>query len=193
VSNHIVHDPSVKVTDSNQALNYLKEGNKRFIEGNFAPRNYKADLEATKTSQKPFAAILTCADSRLSPEIFFDQKIGNIFVVRNAGNYADSDALGSLEFATKHLGAPLVAVVGHSMCGAVFTAHDDATGLSSNLQSAIDTVKGNIKGSATREEAITTNVKKQVEVLKNNPVIKETGAMVVGAEYDIATGVVTFL
>ena len=188
-----LHAPGDAVTDPKLALSYLQEGNNRFVSNHLMPRDTnQADIEATKSSQKPFAAILTCADSRVSPEIYFDQKIGDIFVVRNAGNYADQEALGSIEFATKHLGVPLVIVVGHSKCGAVFTSFDKITGLSDNLQAVLDNIRANIGNCATKEEAVTANVKAQVEVIKNNPVIKEIGTIVVGAEYDISTGKVTF-
>ena len=193
MNNFNLHAPSDAVIDPHVALNYLKEGNKRFVEDECMPRTTnKEDIAATKDGQKPFAVILTCSDSRASPEIFFDQKIGDIFVVRNAGNYADLEALGSIEFATKHLGAPLVVVVGHTMCGAVFTSHSKATGLSHNLQTVLDNIREHISRCDTKEAAICANVKAQVEALKNNPVIKEVGAMVVGAEYDISTGLVHF-
>jgi len=188
-----LHAPDEQIKDPQVALNFLKEGNERFVSGNTIPRNTNAeDIKITATGQKPFAAILTCADSRVAPELYFDQKIGDIFIVRNAGNYADMEALGSIEFATKHLGAPLVVVVGHSMCGAVFTSHDKVTGLSDNLQAVLDNIRVNIESCGTKEEAVTANVKAQVETLKNNPVIKEVGALVVGAEYDIASGKVSF-
>ena len=188
-----LHSPDVAVTDPEVALTYLKEGNIRFTTNNTMPRNTNpADLEITKDGQKPFAAILTCADSRVSPEIYFDQKIGDIFVVRNAGNYADMEALGSIEFATKHLGAPVVVVVGHSSCGAVFTSHDKVTGLSENLQNVLDNIRVNIESCETKEEAVKANVLAQVRTLRENPVIQEIGALVAGAEYNIATGEVTF-
>ena len=189
-----LHAPDVAVKDANQALAYLKEGNERFVNDKAMPRNTnKADIQTTSGGQKPFAAVLTCADSRVSPEIYFDQKIGDVFVVRNAGNYADQEALGSLEFATKHLGAPLVVVVGHSSCGAVFTSYDKVTGLSDNLQFVLDNIRKNIEDSPSKEAAVAANVKAQVEVLKANPVIQEVGATVLGAEYDISTGKVNWL
>ncbi|MCL1925048.1 MAG: carbonic anhydrase [Defluviitaleaceae bacterium] len=190
-----LHAPDEQIKDPQVALNFLKEGNERFVSGNTIPRDTNSeDIKITAGGQKPFAAILTCADSRVAPELYFDQKIGDIFIVRNAGNTADNvEALGSIEFATKHLGAPLVVVVGHSACGAVFTSHSKATGLSSNLQTVLDNIRINIENVATPEEAVAVNVKAQVETLKNNPVIKEINALVVGAEYDIATGKVTFL
>jgi len=194
VSSLNLHDPAVKITDAAVALGYLKEGNKRFV--NDAPMTRdtnRADLATTATGQKPFAAILACADSRSTPEIFFDQKIGDIFVVRNAGNVADQSALGSLEFATKHLGAAIVVVVGHTVCGAVYNAHDAATGLSDNLQAVLDCIKVNVKDAATKEDAVLAQIHAQVDILKNNPVIKETNTPVYGAIYDLASGEVKFL
>ena len=189
-----LHTPDAAVKDADVALTYLKEGNERFVNDETMPRTTnKADIQTTAGGQKPFAAVLTCADSRVSPEIYFDQKIGDIFVVRNAGNYADQEALGSIEFATKHLGAPLVVVVGHSSCGAVFTSYDKVSGLSDNLQFVLDNIRKGIEASPSKEAAVAVNVKVQVEVLKNNPVIKEIGATVIGAEYDISTGKVNWL
>ena len=189
-----LHAPDQAVTDPNLALNFLKEGNARFVADQGITRNTnKADLAVTAGGQKPFAAILTCADSRVAPELYFDQKIGDIFVVRNAGNIADSEAQGSIEFATKHLGAPLVVVVGHSKCGAVYTSYDNVQGLSKNLQKILDRIRPNIEASANADLAVGANVAAQVAILKENPVIKEVNAMVVGAEYDIATGQVSFI
>ena len=189
-----LHAPDVAVKDAKQALTYLKEGNKRFTSDQTMPRTTnKKDLEITSKGQKPFAAILSCADSRTAPEIYFDQKVGDLFVCRNAGNFADPVVIGSLEFATKHLGAPLVVVVGHSMCGAVHTSFDGVKGLSANLQAGLDAIREHLAGSKTKEEATEANIKAQVKKLKENPVIKEVNAEVVGAFYDIATGEVTWL
>ena len=194
MSNFNLHAPGDAVTDPQVALTYLKEGNARFVNDTPIPRNTnKADLEVTSGGQKPFAAILTCADSRVCPEIFFDQKIGDIFILRNAGNVAEPASVGSIEFGTKHLGAPLVVVVGHTKCGAVYTAHAGATGLSDALQAVIDGLKPNVKDSADEETGVIDNVKIQVAALKANPVLKEQGTMVLGAVYDLTTGVVNFL
>ncbi|MCL2379794.1 MAG: carbonic anhydrase [Coriobacteriia bacterium] len=186
-----LHSPDVQVTDSNEALTYLKEGNARFVADACMPRDTnKQDLALTANAQKPFAAILTCADSRTCPEIFFDQKIGDLFVLRNAGNVADASVLGSLEFAVKHLGVAVVVVVGHTMCGAVHTSYDGVEGLSCNLQAMLDGLRPSIAGSGGKEEAAQDNVQNQVDILAANEVI---GAVpVLGAYYDIATGVVEF-
>jgi len=188
-----LHAPGDLVTDGKVALNYLKEGNLRFVEDKTIARDTNlADMKVLKDGQKPFAVVLTCSDSRVSPEIYFDQKLGDIFVIRNAGNYPDQEALGSLEFAVGHLLAPLVVVVGHSKCGAVHTSHSGATGLSSNLQAVLDNIRVNIGSSASAEAAVGDNVSWAVDVIKGNPVVKEKNALVVGAEYCIESGKVTF-
>jgi len=187
-----LHSPDVQVTDSDVALTYLKEGNARFVSDQCMPRDTnKKDLDLTKDAQKPFAAILTCADSRTTPEIFFDQKIGDLFVLRNAGNVADQSVLGSLEFGVKHLGVAVVVVVGHTMCGAVHTSHAGATGLSDNLQAVLDGIRPAISGTDDKEDAACVNIQHQVNVLKANDTIN--AVPVLGANYDIATGEVTWL
>ncbi|MCL2402710.1 MAG: carbonate dehydratase [Coriobacteriia bacterium] len=187
-----LHSPDVQVTDSDLALTYLKEGNARFVNDTPMPRDTnKKDLELTKEAQKPFAAILTCADSRTTPEIFFDQKIGDLFVLRNAGNVADTSVLGSLEFGVEHLGVAVVVVVGHTMCGAVHTSHAGATGLSDNLQAVLDGIRPHISCDGGKEDATLENTQRQVDVLKANATIAKVP--VLGANYDIATGEVTWL
>jgi len=180
------------ITDAKAALEALKAGNKRFVSGNLAPKNYSAERSATIDTQKPFAIILTCADSRTAPEIFFDTKIGDLFVLRNAGNFATSVELGSMEFATSVLGAPLIVVVGHTNCGAVFAAFDKPAGLPENLQKVIDNIAPGIAGSADKAAATEANTATVVNIIKANPVIKAQGTLVVGAYYNFNTGEVTF-
>jgi len=180
------------ITDAKVALEALKAGNKRFVEGNPAPKNHKADRTETIATQKPFAAILTCADSRTCPEFFFDTKIGDLFVLRNAGNFATDVELGSLEFATSALGASLIVVVGHTNCGAVFAAFDKPAGLPEKLQCVLNNIAPGIEGSANKEAATDANIETVVDILKANPVIKAQGTTVIGAYYDFHTGVVTF-
>jgi len=176
------------------ALEMLMEGNWRFATDELMPRDTNlTDRWINATGQWPFAAIVTCSDSRVAPEIYFDQKVGDLFVVRNAGNIADSTALGSLEFAVEFLGAPLVVVVGHTECGAVINAHAGATGLADNLQGVLDHVMGNIEDSECADSAKTDNVFAVVEQIRANPVIERMGAVVVGAIFDIASGRVILL
>lgn len=188
-----IHTPEELVSDSQTALQYLKEGNQRYIDNQTIERNSNAkDREALKDGQQPFAVIVTCADSRVSPEIYFDQKLGDIFVVRNAGNIADETTLGSIEYAVEHLGTPLVVVVGHSSCGAV-TASFNGGENPSNLQSIIDKISSNIEDSEDLDGAIRANIDSTVETIKEDIVIEETGTTVIGAYYDIASGEISWL
>src|SRR5262245_40613652 len=108
------------------ALQLLKEGNARFQVGKSRRRDYPADMKATAGGQYPFAAIVSCMDSRVPPEIVFDQGLGDMFGIRVAGNVIDTDILGSLEYAVKVVGVKIIAVVGHTHCGAVKGAIDGA-------------------------------------------------------------------
>lgn len=108
---------------ADQALSRLKDGNARFASDKLANKNLGAERRAKLAKgQKPFAVILACADSRVAPEIIFDQGLGDLFVLRVAGNLTDPFVLGSIEYAVEHLHAPLIVVLGHSRCGAVDAA-----------------------------------------------------------------------
>ena len=190
-------DPAVKVDSAEKALALLKEGNERFVANNLVPTDYKEALGKTGTQQSPFASILTCADSRCSPEIYFDQGIGNIFVVRNAGNFADREAIGSFQFAAAVLGSKIIVVVGHTQCGAVMHAHKDTAGggtLPAELTGVLNDLRPIVKDAPDWEkDGVNMNVAAQVAALKENPAIKAAGVPVVGANYNVATGVVTWL
>jgi len=179
-------DPAVKITCPEAALKLLKEGNARFVANGLAPTDYPDALNKTAAQQSPFASILTCADSRCAPEIFFDQGIGNLFVVRNAGNFADREAIGSFQFAANVLGSQIIVVVGHTQCGAVFNAHGGTqVGELDALQGILDDIAVVVKDCPTKESSVAANVKAQVEAIKNAPGIK---VPVYGCEYDVATG-----
>jgi carbonic anhydrase len=116
----IVLTPSAgAINDSPDSLATLMAGNKRFIAGSLKARDYLAERPQLVRDQHPYAIILTCADSRLSPEIIFDESMGRLFVVRTAGHVVDPVALGSIEYAVEHLHVPLLFVLGHDSCGAV--------------------------------------------------------------------------
>jgi len=181
------------VTDAKVALEALKAGNKRFVDGTPAPKDHNADRTETINTQKPFAIVLTCADSRTCPEIIFDTKIGDLFVLRNAGNFATDVELGSIEFATSALGAPIVIVMGHTNCGAVFAAFDKPPGLPEKLQTVINNIAPGISGSADKAAATDANTCVVVDKIKENPVVKQQGTLVLGAYYDFNTGVVKFV
>ena len=184
-------DPAVKVTCPDVALQLLKDGNARFVANNMTPSNHPEALSKTGNQQSPFASILACADSRCSPEIFFDQGIGNVFVVRNAGNVADSEAIGSFQFAANVLGSQIIVVVGHTECGAVFNAHGGTqVGDLAQLQGILDGIAAGVKGCSSKEESIAANTMAQVEALRNAPGIN---VPVYGCDYDVATGKVTWL
>lgn len=188
-----VHSPGESVSDWKQALGYIKSGNERYCGNCGLPRDtYEADRLILKDGQKPFAVIVTCADSRVAPEIYLDQRLGDIFVIRNAGNIADSAVLGSVEYAVEHLKVPLVAVIGHSGCGAVTGAFGGGE-FSGNLSIVINAIRAAVKGSENLNGAICANILHSVEAIKASSVVKDSGAKVVGALYDIESGKVSFV
>ena len=187
------HKPDELIQDANAALQMLKEGNARYLAGNLCEKgSYAADREVLATGQKPFAVVVTCSDSRVAPEIYFDQKLGDIFIIRNAGNIADTTALGSMEYAVEHLKSKLVVVVGHTKCGAVNAACGGGA-LPPNIQHIIDHIKPAVAKGGDPEAVVRHNVNVMVEKIKGDEIVKHCGATVAGAVYDIHTGVVTWL
>lgn len=187
-----MHTAAELIQDTNQALTLLKEGNQRYTSGQLADKNsYKEDREILKDGQKPFAVVVTCADSRVAPEIYFDQKVGDIFVVRNAGNVCDTTALGSIEYAVEHLGTRLVVVCGHSKCGAV-TAAVQGGDLPPNIKFITDQIQPAVAKGGDVDAVIHNHVDEMVEIVKKDEIIQHLGATVVGAYYDIHTGEVSW-
>ena len=138
---------SQKAINSTKAIDLLKEGNQRFIQDRKYTRNLNQQVSETGNGQYPFAAVLGCIDSRVPAEIVFDQGIGDIFNVRIAGNFSNTDILGSLEFACKVAGSKAIVVLGHTHCGAVKGACDQVelgnlTEMLSKLKPAVDSVQG---------------------------------------------------
>jgi carbonic anhydrase len=184
-----------------EALQLLVEGNQRWVDQKPRVRS-TAEIEQiwidTSRGQAPFASILGCADSRLGAELIFDQFIGDIFVVREAGNISVSPtSLGSLEFGYLVLGSQLVLVLGHTSCGAVDAAFTNATP-PGNIQSIVDAIKPGITGAQTLNEAIADNVRAVMQSLRaNSSILRQAetdGAIaIVGGVYDISTGVVQLL
>ena len=185
-----------------EAIRVLMDGNARFADGTPQIRG-TAEIEALWTTgidakQEPFAMVLGCADSRLAPELIFDQFVGDIFVVREAGNIAHSPTnIGSLEYGQAVLHAKALVVLGHSDCGAVNAAFKrDAPG--ANIQSIVDAIKPGIEGAPTLEDAITRNVSAVIEHIRtHSPLLadaEKSGAFtIVGAIYDITTAEVRLL
>jgi carbonic anhydrase len=196
------HADAPKVSPAD-ALARLKAGNQRFVAGKLQHphQDSKRRAELAK-GQRPFAIVLGCADSRTSPEVLFDQGLGDLFVVRVAGNVLDDHALASIEYAVEHLGAQLIVVLGHQRCGAVQAAKDtiDSNGeapahinsLVTAIQPAVEATRG-----AEVEATVKANIDNVVEGLRSSePVLKkevEAGAItVVGAYYNLDTAAVDF-
>ena len=193
-----------------KALELLKEGNQRFIAKEQVERDLNLQVEQTSTGQYPFATVLSCIDSRVPAELVFDQGIGDIFSVRIAGNFVNTDILGSMEFASKLAGTKLILVLGHTACGAVKGACDHAelgnlTEMLGNIAPAVNAVT-EPSAAAERTSANidfvntvgTKNVALTIErIRKESPVLAEMEQageiQIVGGMYDIATGKVNFL
>jgi carbonic anhydrase len=186
------------------ALQLLKEGNERFVNQKRSnPNQDMARLTEVAEGQSPFAAVLSCADSRVPPELVFDRGLGDIFVVRNAGNVATPEEIGSLEFGTLVLGAKVLMVTAHERCGAVKATMkgDEVPGTIGSILESIAPAVAGLEGKqddpASVESAAKSNVKLQIERLMASPVISElvtTGKlMVVGGYYDLDTGAVTMV
>lgn len=188
-----LHKTDELVKDAAVALQYLKEGNERFVKDELCNKDtYKADREVLKGGQKPFAVIVTCSDSRVSPEIYFDQKLGDIFIIRNAGNVIDATALGSIEYAVEHLHSPLVVVVGHSSCGAVGAAMAGGE-LPANIKSITDRIQASVAKGGDAEQVEKQNAIDQAKAVEADELVQHCGAKVVPAYYNIHTGEVTWL
>jgi carbonic anhydrase len=182
------------------AQKMLIDGNSRFISEKYAPR----DLGQTRRSelekgQHPFAVIISCSDSRVPPELIFDQGLGNLFVVRVAGNVLDSIELGSIEYAVEHLGAKLIVVLGHEKCGAV-KATVDGGDLPPNIKAIADKIQPAVVAAKAAnskdiyETATDGNIENMVSVIKTDSIIQHIGNVkVVGAKYHIDSGVVEYL
>jgi|HubBroStandDraft_4_1064222.scaffolds.fasta_scaffold70020_1 carbonic anhydrase len=188
-----------------QALEELKKGNSRFVSNRMLRRDLPAQVSTSK-KQFPFAVVLNCMDSRGAPELIFDQGIGDIFVERLAGNVANADVLGGMEFGTKLMGAKLIVVLGHTSCGAIKGACDNTklgnlTELLNKIRPAVLAVQKLGKGKNCEENGIdemaAQNVRNVIsQIKKDSPVIMElikAGKIgLVGGMHDLATGKVSF-
>jgi carbonic anhydrase len=192
-----------------KSLQYLKEGNQRFQNNLKANRNLLEQVNDTSDGQFPFATILSCIDSRVSAELVFDQGLGDIFSVRIAGNFVNEDILGSMEFASKLAGTKLIVVLGHTACGAVKGACDDAkmgnlTKLLEKIKPAVhavleptDASLRNSSNSSFVDAVAKKNVQLTIDRIHNeSPILSEMEnngeIMIIGAMYDINTGEVNF-
>ena len=191
-----------------EALTRLRDGNRRFVESEaIGNQGHRASLAA---GQEPFAIVLGCSDSRVPAELVFDLGFGDLFVIRVAGNIVAPSQVGSVEFAAARFGTPLVVVMGHTQCGAITATLEELAGhatQSRNLRSIVDRVRPSVESvmalgrnldSATLiREAVRANVRASANHLRHGSeilerLIRDSGFMVVGAEYSLETGTVDF-
>jgi len=198
---------SQRATSPADALARLKAGNERFVGGHTVNCDLIKQAKETAKSQAPFATVVGCIDSRVPPELVFDQRIGDIFCARIAGNFVNADIVGSLEFATKIAGTRAIVVLGHNECGAVKGAIDNAelgtlTATLANIRPAVNATKAGgdrtSKNAAFVQAVAETNVRMAVaELTAKSPVMKQLVAVgdltIVGAMHDLATGKVSWL
>jgi carbonic anhydrase len=194
--------PKAVAISPQAALQRLVEGNQRFVNGHATARNTPKRRSELATGQSPFAAILCCADSRVPPETVFDQGLGELFVIRLAGNFLDDNGLASMEYALANLGTPLVYVLGHESCGAVKAALDvrqkNATlpghlpGLVASILPAVDSalVENPVDALAASVKA---NVALNMQRIKNAgpvvaPMVTKGSVLVAGGVYSLDTG-----
>jgi carbonic anhydrase len=197
-----------KVTNPDEAIAALVAGNERFVSGKVLNQDFAEQIKATSGGQAPYAAVLSCLDSRVPPEIVFDQGIGDMFVGRVAGNVEDVNMVGSFEFATALVGVKVLVVMGHTACGAVAGSCAGAelgnlTALLGDIRPAVDLVKAENPGkdacaAPLLDTIAVANVNDTIaDIRKMSPVISgledEGKLKVVGAMYDITTGQVTFM
>lgn len=186
-----------------EALAKLMEGNQRFVANRrLNPNQDSVRLAEVANGQAPFVAILSCADSRVAPEIVFDQGLGDLFVVRVAGNIAITEDIASEEFAVGVLGTPLLVVLGHERCGAVQAALETGTELPGVIESLVYAIRPAVEASEGKPgdrltNAVKENVRLQVQRLQTSSVIANAVAegklKVVGAYYDLDTGEVSLV
>jgi carbonic anhydrase len=195
-------------TTSEAALERLKSGNARFVSGKPIHCDSKLQVKATGGGQAPFAAVLGCMDSRVPPELVFDQGIGDIFAVRVAGNFVNTDILGSLEYATQVAGAKLIVVLGHSDCGAVKGAIDhvklgNLTAALKNIEPAVSEVT-DVPGSRDSKNKLFVkqvserNVRDAIANIASRStilagLIKDHKLLLAGGIHDVSTGIVSWL
>jgi carbonic anhydrase len=196
-----------------EALQRLQDGNRRFVAG---VRSSEALTSQTRrielaAGQEPFAIILGCSDSRVPAEIVFDQGLGDLFVIRIAGNIVAASQIGSVEFAAARYGTPLVVVLGHSQCGAVLATLEElvrpTTTQSRNLRSIVDRVRPSVEALLATElrhdsvalvrQAVRANVRASANQLRHGSelleqLVQRDGLLIVGAEYSLETGIVDF-
>lgn len=193
---------------SKEARKLLVDGNQRFVSGRLGSKDLSKErrVDLARNGQKPFAVVVSCSDSRVPPELIFDQALGDLFVIRVAGNIVDTIEMGSIEYAIEHLHVPIIIVLGHEKCGAVQAAVDggdfteNLTAITAKILPAIQSVQAgaspHIHGNNIYEAVTEENIDKVVQQLKENHVVRELMAQgqlqVIGAKYVQDYGQVQF-
>jgi len=205
LAQHSSHAPSHAAPSAAEVWDSLTAGNRRFVAGKPQTRDLVSLRHKLVSGQSPKAIILSCSDSRVGPEVIFDQSLGDIFVVRTAGNVADAVALGSIEYAVDHLHSPLLVVLGHQKCGAVSAACSGEKMPSSNLDAIVERINPAVTQAKTYakaddliESAIKENVHQSAkDVLANSQIIRDAvkaGKLsVIESEYGLESGQVVRL
>jgi carbonic anhydrase len=202
------------MVSAQEALKRLREGNRRFVANAHGANGFPGQTRPADvaTSQQPFAIVLGCSDSRVPAELVFDQGLGDLFVIRVAGNIVAPSQVGSVEFAATRFATRLVVVLGHSQCGAILATLEELRrpreDQSRNLRAIVDRVRPSVEGLLATElrhdfgalvrEGVRANIRASVDHLRHGSqileqLIQEEGLRVVGAEYSLETGVVEFL
>ena len=189
-----------QVTNGEEAWDVLLEGNARFVDGDMIGKDFKERRAELVDGQNPFAVVITCSDSRVVPEYIFDQGLGDIFVIRNAGNVVEPVSLGSIEYGVEHLHAPLLIVLGHTSCGAVTAATQGPA--EGNIGDIIDKITPAVEEvqSHDYDDLVDASVDENISLVISNiqeqsPIVKhlvdEGDLLIIGAKYHIDSGVVT--
>ena len=198
---------AVDNTKNLDPLERLTQGNQRFLdEKSIHPHQNKQSVLENQDGQKPFAVVITCSDSRVAPEIVFDQGIGDLFVIRNAGNLISDIDMGSIEYAVEHLDTKMIVVLGHTECGAIKAYINDKDGAYKkhfnhidNIVETISQENEEIEADKTKPKAtnylgaIDANIKHSTKLIQDNPIVKEHNIKIVSMRYDVHTGKVSQL
>jgi carbonic anhydrase len=199
-ASHATHAVVQPIPRAGEVWNSLMEGNRRFVAGKPRARDLVSLRHKLSSGQSPKAIILACSDSRVGPELIFDQSLGDLFVVRTAGNVADTVALGSIEYAVEHLHSPLLVVLGHQKCGAVNAACSGEKMPSSNLDAIVEKISPAVnqaKSYANSNDLVDSAIKENVhqsasDLLANSEIIRnavKSGKLtVIEAEYELEAG-----
>jgi carbonic anhydrase len=196
-SAHPAGPEHVKKASANEIWAELMTGNKRFVDGKWHPRNHVEQRRELVSGQQPRVAVLSCSDSRVPPEILFDQGLGDLFVVRSAGNSADPIGIGSLEYAVEHLGSTMIVVLGHQSCGAVKAACSGQKPPSPSLEAVVQPILPSCAAAGKQAEKLDLAVRDHVHrtaqgLLEKSEILKhaaqEGQLTIVEAYYDLETG-----